>query len=118
MDASQRCVVIGASAGGVEALREVVAQIPADFGAPVFIVLHIPPYVASVLPQILSNAGHMQASHPVDGTKIEAGHIYVAPPDHHLLIEGDAMAVKKGPKENRFRPSIDALFRSAAYVYG
>jgi len=60
----------------------------------------------------------LSAVHPQDGTKIEAGCIYIAPPDHHLLIEGSYIAVRKGPKENRFRPSIDALFRSAAYVYG
>jgi two-component system, chemotaxis family, protein-glutamate methylesterase/glutaminase len=60
----------------------------------------------------------MKALHPEDGTKIKPGFIYVAPPDHHLLIESTRMAVKKGPKENRFRPSIDALFRSAAYNYG
>jgi two-component system, chemotaxis family, protein-glutamate methylesterase/glutaminase len=60
----------------------------------------------------------MKALHPEDGTKIKPGVIYVAPPDHHLLIESTRMAVKKGPKENRFRPSIDALFRSAAYNYG
>jgi two-component system chemotaxis response regulator CheB len=56
--------------------------------------------------------------HPQDGTKVKTGFVYVAPPDHHLLIEKDRVAVKKGPKENRFRPSIDALFRSAAYVCG
>ncbi|HZK81896.1 MAG TPA: chemotaxis protein CheB [Humisphaera sp.] len=115
---SQRGVVIGASAGGVEALKEVVAGLPADFAAPVFVVLHIPPFVASSLPQILSRSGPLPAIHPEDGAKIEAGHIYVAPPDHHLLIDKGFVVVKKGPRENRFRPSIDALFRSAAYIYG
>jgi two-component system chemotaxis response regulator CheB len=60
----------------------------------------------------------LKAVHPEDGAMMKAGHIYVAPPDHHLLIDGHSLAVKKGPKENRFRPSIDALFRSAAYCYG
>src|SRR5215207_2546543 len=114
----ERAIVIGASAGGVETLREVVSRIPADLPAPVFVVLQIPPYVASSLPQILSQAGPLPAVHPQDGTRIKAGTIYIAPPDHHLLIGQGRIAVKKGPKENRFRPSIDALFRSAAYIYG
>ena len=118
MNTSQRCIVIGASAGGVEALREVVERLPIDLPAPVFVVLHIPPYVASSLPQILSRSGPLKAIHPEDGAAIKAGMIYVAPPDRHLLIEGHRIAVKRGPKENRFRPSIDALFRSAAYAYG
>jgi two-component system, chemotaxis family, protein-glutamate methylesterase/glutaminase len=117
MASSGRGIVIGASAGGVEALKELVARLPADLPAAVFVVLHIPPFVASNLPAILARAGPMPAVHPRDGQPVEAGVIYVAPPDHHLLIEGERVAVKKGPKENRFRPSIDALFRSAAYVY-
>ncbi|HWE03975.1 MAG TPA: chemotaxis protein CheB [Tepidisphaeraceae bacterium] len=118
MKSSRRAIVIGASAGGVETLNEVVCRLPADLPAPVFVVLHIPPFVASSLPQILSRSGPLPAIHPEDGAAIEPGIIYVAPPDHHLLIMGDSVTVKKGPKENRFRPSIDALFRSAAYVYG
>jgi two-component system, chemotaxis family, protein-glutamate methylesterase/glutaminase len=115
---SEQAIVIGASAGGIESLREVVSRLPADLPAPVFVVLHVAPFVASTLPEILSRSGPLRASHPQDGTEIKRGVIYVAPPDHHLLIEGDKVAVKKGPKENRFRPSIDALFRSAAYIYG
>ncbi|MDD5461312.1 MAG: chemotaxis protein CheB [Methylococcales bacterium] len=114
----QRCIAIGASAGGVEALQDLVSRLPADLPAPVFVVLHIPPYAASSLPAILSKAGPLTAVHPQDGAKIENGCIYVAPPDHHLLIENGSLAVRIGPKENRFRPSIDALFRSTAYIYG
>jgi two-component system, chemotaxis family, protein-glutamate methylesterase/glutaminase len=113
-----RVVVIGASAGGVESLREVVRQLPADFPAPVLAVLHVPAYQPSSLPGILSSAGPLPASHPDDGTVMKAGHIYVAPPDCHLLVDDDRLVVTKGPRENRFRPSIDALFRSAAYNYG
>lgn len=80
--------------------------------------LHIPAYSESHLPAILSKAGSIEAIHPEDGALIEPRKIYVAPNDHHLLIEGNHVLVKKGPKENRFRPSIDALFRSAAYNYG
>src|SRR6266567_2980775 len=112
---SQRCIAIGASAGGVETLKEVVSTLPEDLEAPVFVVLHIPPFVASSLPEIMSKAGPLCAVHPEDGSKIKTGCIYVAPPDHHLLVDKGYLAVKKGPKENRFRPSIDALFRSVAY---
>jgi two-component system, chemotaxis family, protein-glutamate methylesterase/glutaminase len=113
-----RLVVIGASAGGVEALQDVVAKLPAGFDAPVCVVLHIPPYTSSTLPEILTRAGRLKALHPEDGAAIEPGFIYVAPPDHHLLIGDGCVLTKRGPKENRFRPSIDALFRSAAYRYG
>jgi two-component system chemotaxis response regulator CheB len=118
MAGSHRSLVIGASAGGVEALKEVVAQLPADLPAAVFVVLHVPPYVSSSLPTILAECGPLPAVHPHDGAAIKPTVIYVAPPDHHLLIDRDRVAVKKGPKENRFRPSIDALFRSAAYTSG
>jgi two-component system chemotaxis response regulator CheB len=113
-----RCIVIGASAGGYEVVVDIVSQFPADLPAPVFIVMHIPAYHPSPLPHILSKAGTLPALHPEDGTKMEDSHIYVAPPDHHLLVDDGYIAVKKGPKENGFRPSIDALFRSAAYSYG
>lgn len=111
-------VVVGASAGGVTALAKFVKSLPKDFGGSIFVVLHVPPYSPSNLPAILSRAGLLNAIHPKDGEQIESGQIYVAPPDYHMLLEGTRVLVKKGPEENRFRPSIDALFRSAAYVYG
>ena len=111
-------IVVGASAGGITALKEFVRYLPEDFEGSVFIVLHIPPYSESELPEILSKAGPLKAVHPKDGDPIEPGKIYVAPHDRHLLLEKDKVLVKKGPKENRFRPAIDALFRSAAYTYG
>lgn len=111
-------IVVGASAGGVQALMELVGCLPLSFNGSVFIVLHIPAYSPSSLPEILSRCGSFKAIHPKDGEKIQEKMIYVAPPDHHLLIEDKKVLVKKGPKENRFRPSIDALFRSAAYSYG
>ena len=118
MNDFSKCVVIGASAGGVDALLRLISKLPPDFPIPVFVVLHIPAYAASNLASILSRKGPLPAVQPLDGDPIEAGKIYVAPPDHHLLIDGKNIAVKRGPKENRFRPSIDALFRSAAYTYG
>ncbi|MGI4742689.1 MAG: chemotaxis protein CheB [Janthinobacterium lividum] len=111
-------VVIGASAGGVAALLTFVQTLPADFPAPIFVVLHVAADSPGVLPQLLSSVSSLEARHPQDGEIVAAGVIYVAPPDHHLLLEDDRILVTRGPKENRFRPSIDALFRSAAYTYG
>ncbi|HEY3823445.1 MAG TPA: chemotaxis protein CheB [Bryobacteraceae bacterium] len=112
-----RAIFLGASAGGVEALKDVIRELPEKLPAPVFVVLHIPPYISSALPKILAEAGHLPAIHPKNGASIRPGVIYVASPDHHLLTEKDHVLVKKGPKENLFRPSIDALFRSGAYTY-
>lgn len=113
-----RIVVVGASAGGVQALQALVGGLPADFPAAVLVVLHVAPHSPSALPSILSRAGALPARHPRDGESLEAGQIYVAPPDCHLLLDGERLAVKKGPKENRARPAVDALFRSAAYTHG
>lgn len=111
-------VVIGASAGGVTALRSLMKSLPKGFMGSIFIVLHIPSASPSNLPAILTRDGFLNAVHPRDGDQVKRGQIYVAPPDHHMLLEGTRVLIKKGPEENRFRPSIDALFRSAAYVYG
>ena len=111
-------VVIGASAGGVSALIELAKTLPADFPAPIFIVQHVPPDSPSTLPQLLSSGSVLKARHPKNGETVQPGVIYVAPPDYHLLLEGRRVLVTRGPKENRFRPSIDALFRSAAYTFG
>ena len=111
-------VVIGASAGGMDALQRLVAELPADLPAALFVAWHLSPGVRSVLPEVLRRAGPLPAAHPDDGDPIEPGRIYIAPPDHHLLLERDYMRVAKGPKENRSRPAVDPLFRSAAYVFG
>jgi two-component system chemotaxis response regulator CheB len=115
---SQRLVVIGASAGGMQPLVDLVAGLPADFPASICIVMHIPAYTPSSLPAILGRAGTLPASHPVSGDLVLPSHIYCAPPDHHLLIEDGQFCVTKGPKENRVRPAVDTLFRSAAYSEG
>ncbi|MGI4874350.1 MAG: chemotaxis protein CheB [Janthinobacterium lividum] len=111
-------VVIGTSAGGVTALLALAKTLPADFPAPIFVVLHVPPDSPSLMPELLNAVSALEARHPTNGEVVRAGVIYVAPPDHHLLLEEDRVLVTRGPKENRFRPSIDALFRSAAYTYG
>jgi two-component system chemotaxis response regulator CheB len=111
-------VVVGASAGGVEALIDLVGRLPADLEAPVLVVLHITATGTSALPQILSRAGPLPAVHAEAGAQLEAGHIYIAPPDRHLLIRDGAVDVVRGPRENLLRPAIDPLFRSAAVAYG
>src|SRR5687767_3732333 len=116
--AVDRIVVIGASAGGVDALRAIVAALPADFPAPICVVVHTSPQSPSILDQILDRAGPLTAAAACNGERIRPGRIYVAPPDCHLVIEPGVLRVTRGPKENRFRPAVDPLFRSAAQVYG
>jgi two-component system chemotaxis response regulator CheB len=116
--ANRDIVVIGASAGGVDALQRLIAQLPGDLRASIFIVLHISPHLPSYLPQILRNTGKLPADHPSNGLEIQQGRIYVAPPDHHMLLHSDGIRVIRGAKENRHRPAIDPLFRSAAVSYG
>lgn len=111
-------VVIGASTGSIAALSNLMQNLPLALKAAVFIVLHIPPHAPKQLPEILGKAGQLKTVSPKDGEEIEPGKIYIAPPDHHLILEEGRMVVKKGPSENYFRPSIDVLFRSAAFVYG
>jgi two-component system, chemotaxis family, protein-glutamate methylesterase/glutaminase len=111
-------IVVGASAGGVEALITLVRALPADLPVAVCIVLHLPAQSPSMLPSILERAGQLPAVQSRDGMAIEYGRIYVAAPDHHLLIERGRLRVVHGPRENRHRPSVDPLFRSAAIAYG
>lgn len=115
--AKPKAFVIGTSAGGVEALTRLVSGLPADFSIPVFIVLHVSPE-GSVLPAILNRNSALPATHPKDGERIEAGRIYVAPPDLHMTVHTDRVRIVRGPKENRHRPAIDPLFKSAAAAYG
>ena len=111
-------VVIGASAGGVPALLALAKALPAGFPAPLFVVLHVGASLPSILPELLSAVSKLPARHPQNGELIEPGVIYVAPPDHQMLLKNDRVLVTGGPPENRFRPSVDALFRSAARAYG
>lgn len=118
-DAPRRDItVIGASAGGVEALQTVVGGLPRDYPAAVFVVLHVSPDAPSVLPSLLDRAGPLPAAAAIDGAPIQPGHVYVATPDRHLVIERARMRLVHGPRENRHRPSIDVLFRSAAAAHG
>jgi two-component system chemotaxis response regulator CheB len=81
-------------------------------------VLHLSPHARSALPEILNRAGRLPAAQAADGERIRGGRIYVAPPDRHLLMQGDRARVTRGPRENGQRPAVDALFRSAAAAYG
>jgi two-component system chemotaxis response regulator CheB len=110
-------IVLGTSMGGVEALIRIVKRLPADLPATLLIVEHFPPNCQSRLPEILAHAGPLPASHARDGEAILPGHIYIAPPDYHLIVEGGRLRLDHGGRENRFRPSIDPLFRSAARQY-
>lgn len=111
-------IAIGGSAGGVDALGQLVAALAPDLNAAIFVVMHITPSARSALPQILSRANTIPASHPRDGQRIQPGRIYVAPPDKHLLLRKGLIQLSAGPRENGCRPAIDPLFRSAADTYG
>lgn len=111
-------VTIGASAGGVEALLKMVSHFP-RMDAAIFVVLHTGPEGFSTLPSLLDRHSHSMRVVPgADRLAIENGHIYVAVPDHHLVLSRGTMRLVRGPLENRHRPAVDALFRSAARAYG
>ncbi len=111
-------VVIGASAGGVEALSQLVKQLPPKLNAALFVTLHFPASGISFLPHILTQLRTLPATHAQDGETIQPGHIYVTPPDYRLLIHPYTLKLSRGPKENGHRPSIDLMFRSAAQAFG
>ena len=111
-------IVMGASAGGLKALSAVLSELPADLGAAIFVVQHLAPDKKSILPKLLGDVSDLPVSSPADDEIFQTGHVYVAAPDYHLLLNGDRVRVLRGPQENRFRPSIDALFRSAARSCG
>lgn len=115
---NHRIIVIGASTGGLDAIKKLVAFLPADFPIPIFIVWHMASEVQGIMPHTLNKLNTIHAAHATDKEVIKPNRIYVAPPDHHLLIEDGVMRLSHGPKENHFRPAVDPLFRSAAYTYG
>ena len=111
-------IVIGASAGGIQVLQKLVAGLPRSLRAAIFVVVHQPPWHKSELPRVLGRSGELPALHPAHGQAIDCGRIYVAPPDYHLLLEPDRVDLWRGPKENRHRPAVNPLFRSAAVAFG
>ncbi len=114
-DKSMHIVVIGTSAGGIAALQEVVSQLHANMHAAYFIVMHIAEKgMGSLLEYRLQHYTRLPLVLANDGAPIKPGHIYIAPPDKHLLVSREGIKLGLGPRENRWKPSIDVLFRSAA----
>ena len=111
-------IVIGASAGGLTAVRTVVSDLPKNLRAAIFVVVHTSPEGPGLLAEILDRAGDLPAVTARSGMSFEHGRIYVAPPDSHLLVERGYMRLSRGPREHRFRPAIDPLFRTAAGLFG
>ncbi len=112
-------VVIGTSAGGMDALTRLVSQFSEDFPAPVFVVNHVAAdTTGKSLLRVLNRHGPLECTEPDDGQKFRPGRIYLAPADHHLMIDEETIQITKGARENRSRPSIDPLFRSAAVAHG
>ncbi len=117
--ANPMLIVIGASAGGMAALKQLVAQFPMDFPAPIFIVNHMSAdTTGEALVKVLNDSGSLTCVHAKDKQAFKGGHIYLAPSDQHMLIVKGKILVTKGARENRSRPAIDPLFRSAAVAYG
>jgi two-component system, chemotaxis family, protein-glutamate methylesterase/glutaminase len=111
-------LAIGASAGGVAALLHLAAALPADFPASILVTLHLSKQFRSSLDELLTRAGSLKATFAGDGDRLQPGRIYIAPPDRHLLIENDRIALGFGPRENHSRPAIDPMLRSAALCCG
>lgn len=111
-------IVVGASLGGVEAIPQLVARLPADLRAAVFIVMHLHPDAPSYLVRRLNEVGRLRAAEARDGEPVEMNRIYVAVPDRHLGLEGNRIRLSRGPRESHARPSVDVLFRSAAFSHG
>lgn len=112
-----RVVVVGASVGGVAALTALAAHLPADFAAPLLVVLHTGSH-PSLLPELMAGRGPLPAAHAVNGERLQAGRIYIAPPDHHMLVDEGRVRLTRGPKEHHTRPAIDPLFLSTALHFG
>ena len=117
-DLARDVVVIGASAGGVEALSAFFSALPPDLGAAVLVVLHISPDAPSQLAPILQRLTAMPVKAAEDGEEVAPGQVYVASSDRHLMVQDDRVRITRGPREGRARPSVDVLFRSASLAYG
>jgi two-component system chemotaxis response regulator CheB len=116
--ANRDILAVGTSAGGVEALLFLAKQFRRDFPASVFVTIHLPSHSPSALDHLMTRAGPLPASFAVEGERIARGRVYIAPPDRHLLLDGDRLALGFGPRENNARPAIDPMLRSAASCCG
>jgi two-component system chemotaxis response regulator CheB len=113
-----RIVLVGTSSGGLEALRAMAGRLPADFPSAICVVIHTAPDSPGVIPEIIGRVTRLKTVTVFESARLEAGTIYFPPPDSHLVVEPNHARATKGPKENRFRPAIDPLFRTAAQSYG
>jgi two-component system chemotaxis response regulator CheB len=111
-------VVIGASAGGVAALALLMCGLPADFSAAMLVVLHLSPSAPSALPAILARRTPLAVSQASDGHSLQRGHVYVAPPGHHCLLDDGRVRLSTAPPERHNRPSVDVTLASAARAFG
>ncbi len=111
-------IVIGGSSGATAPLKDILGRLPVDVEAAVFVVLHIPTHGIGILSTVARAAGRLPVRHAANGMRIENGTVYLAAPDHHLLIADGSLVLGRGPRENMVRPAIDPLFRSAALYYG
>jgi two-component system chemotaxis response regulator CheB len=111
-------IVVGGSAGAVDAFTRLAGLLPANLPACVFLVIHVSALYKSHLPEIINRCGPLRAQHATDGVEPQDGRIYVAPPDTHMLLEDGHIRLDRGPRENAVRPAIDPLFRSAATRFG
>jgi two-component system, chemotaxis family, protein-glutamate methylesterase/glutaminase len=116
--AKKDIIVIGGSAGSHLPLRQIMADLPADIPASIFVATHVPTTSSGYLADVLASAGPLPVSRAVDGQPVERGRVYAAVPDRHLLLVDGIMRLGEGPRENMTRPAIDPLFRSAALAYG
>lgn len=116
--ANRDVLTVGTSAGGVEALLFLAKRLPRELPAAVLVTIHLPPQMRSALDELLTRAGALPASFANEGDRVKKGHIYIAPPDRHLLLEGDRLALGVGPRENNARPAIDPMLRSTATCCG
>jgi two-component system chemotaxis response regulator CheB len=114
----QRVIVMGASAGGFDPLKVILAALPADLAAAILIVVHTAPESPGHLPRVFGRHCTLPVGNAMDGEPLRSGQVYVAPPDRHMLIEDGCVRITRGPKENFSRPAIDPLFRSAAQDFG
>lgn len=118
MNDIKNVILIGASAGGFNAIIQLVKKIPANIPAAIFVIMHLGKQsMPEVIVQQLEKVTRFTCSIPTNGIKIKAGHLYLAPKDSHMLVTRGVIHITKGPHENRWRPSIDVLFRSAAAAY-
>jgi two-component system chemotaxis response regulator CheB len=113
-----RVIAIGASADGIEAIAKLLSGLPRDFPAPVFVAQHVGRTSSGYLPTILGRTASLPVMNAAEGQRIEAGNVYVAPPNQHMLVRGEALHLSSGPEENYCRPAVDVLFRSVAAAFG